>query len=226
MALRSFFLHQMGGPGQCGRDTVARQGENCVERSGCTPWHTMTARPLPPLGRGPPVWCVLRFLEGRYARALEQSPVPSVGPTSAESQERPEASGPGLVPSVPHCPTFGRSLVFLGGRVWERKATLPSQTCCGNWERGPGKRFGKQRCVRGLARLPGFSSLWSSILPSHLWIRGPSRAKFLPCASFSCPFALILGLSSLLGGGGGGKASDLKPSPLDRFQFPGQSLPL
>lgn len=61
--------------------------------------------------------------------------------------------------------------------------------------------------------------------PSHLWIRGPSRAKFLPCASFVCPFALTLGLSSLLEGGGG-KASDLKPSPLDRFQVPGQSLPL
>lgn len=37
------------------------------------------------------MWCVLRFPEGRYALALEQSPVPSVGPTSAESQERPEA---------------------------------------------------------------------------------------------------------------------------------------
>lgn len=42
---------------------------------------------------------------------------PVSGPDLAESQVRSEVRGPGLVLSVPHCPTFSRSLVFLGRRV-------------------------------------------------------------------------------------------------------------
>lgn len=79
------------------------------------------------------MWRVIRFLEGALClRHAIPSPVPPAGPTSAESQVRSEVRGPGLVPFVPHGPTFSRSLVFLGSRVCERKATLPSQTYCGN----------------------------------------------------------------------------------------------
>lgn len=65
------------------------------------------------------MWRVIRFLEGALLLLCHGilSPVPSVGPTSAESQVLSEVRGPGLVPSVPHCPTFSRSLVFLGRRV-------------------------------------------------------------------------------------------------------------